>query len=264
MISIHAPRTGSDRPLPASVYVGTNFNPRSPHGERPSGQRGRVDALKISIHAPRTGSDALCCVGGDATDISIHAPRTGSDPICYTVADFCRISIHAPRTGSDINGFDAKTDSFYFNPRSPHGERRPDTYCTCRRKNFNPRSPHGERHSRVASSWQSSIISIHAPRTGSDFFGFHHIRFAFLFQSTLPARGATQGLHNNCLSHNISIHAPRTGSDPRKSPPMLTPAYFNPRSPHGERHPLGGLSKYEFMISIHAPRTGSDTAHLNM
>ena len=60
------------------------------------------------------------------------------------------------------------------------------------------------------------IISIHAPRTGSDdeldvLVSVHHV-----FQSTLPARGATrlwqvaQEIHTS-----ISIHAPRTGSDDR-------------------------------------------------
>ena len=56
-----------------------------------------------------------------------------------------------------------------------------------------------------------------------------------LFQSTLPARGATAVL--DTLDHRIkiSIHAPRTGSDRASQPPPEPPA-----------------------ISIHAPRTGSD------
>ena len=35
-----------------------------------------------------------------------------------------RISIHAPRTGSDPNAFCTLRMQSYFNPRSPHGERR--------------------------------------------------------------------------------------------------------------------------------------------
>ncbi len=38
-ISIHAPRTGSDFLPPRGRLVHTDFNPRSPHGERPNGQR---------------------------------------------------------------------------------------------------------------------------------------------------------------------------------------------------------------------------------
>ena len=125
-----------------------------------------------------------------------------------------RISIHAPRTGSDINGFDAETTGFYFNPRSPHGERpkRLDDSCIQRRafqstlpargatgkvharyiarRNFNPRSPHGER----------------------------------------PA-----GAGRNDKDCRISIHAPRTGSDDEVALMLEQIHHFNPRSPHGER-----------------------------
>ena len=57
------------------------------------------------------------------------------------------------------------------------------------------------------------IISIHAPRTGSDVASIEKSMKAKVFQSTLPARGATMAL-----------------SSPRSTAP-----YFNPRSPHGER-----------------------------
>ena len=81
------------------------------------------------------------------------------------------ISIHAPRTGSDS----------YSN----------FAYARC--KNFNPRSPHGERRFRPEPVAPTQDISIHAPRTGSD---SQHGSMAASkpeFQSTLPARGATQG-----------------------------------------------------------------------
>ena len=35
-ISTHAPRTGSDHGTPRPMRAGSDFNPRSPHGERPS------------------------------------------------------------------------------------------------------------------------------------------------------------------------------------------------------------------------------------
>ena len=57
-------------------------------------------------------------------EISIHAPRTGSD-IHVTRWDMSvLISIHAPRTGSDKQNAWRKGRKSYFNPRSPHGERR--------------------------------------------------------------------------------------------------------------------------------------------
>mgnify|MGYP007128953113 CR=1 FL=1 len=57
------------------------------------------------------------------------------------------------------------------------------------------------------------------------------------FQSTLPARGATPG-------------------NPGR---MEKRKYFNPRSPHGERHSFRHAGVWYIPISIHAPRTGSDT-----
>ena len=105
------------------------------------------------------------------------------------------------------------------------------------------------------------VISIHAPRTGSDtIFAIRHSARK-LFQSTLPARGATTALEQAQAQVVISIHAPRTGSDvpnfssiwstigisihaPRTGSDSYVlrerrpRGYFNPRSPHGERPKL--------------------------
>ena len=79
--------------------------------------------------------------------------------------------------------------------------------------NFNPRSPHGERHNE---------------------FGFPVAQK--VFQSTLPARGATgRTRRTSCRTF-----------------------YFNPRSPHGERQSEEKRDEWVSEISIHAPRTGSD------
>ena len=58
-----------------------------------------------------------------SVDISIHAPRTGSDVYDRALCALCEISIHAPRTGSDGNRDSFRPCAYYFNPRSPHGER---------------------------------------------------------------------------------------------------------------------------------------------
>ena len=59
LISIHAPRGGSDLLLETFGYPPTYFNPRSPWGERliypPLPPAGYI----ISIHAPRGGSDCM-------------------------------------------------------------------------------------------------------------------------------------------------------------------------------------------------------------
>ena len=96
-----------------------------------------------------------------------------------------------PARGATKHGLPLDIHAKYFNPRSPHGERpggspggSPD------RLHFNPRSPHGER--RKEGTTMNKTI---------------------LFQSTLPARGATY-----------------TSARER-----LRGDHFNPRSPHGER-----------------------------
>mgnify|MGYP006914562963 CR=1 FL=1 len=145
-----------------------------------------------------------------------------------------------------------------FNPRSPHGERPQSVRCSLRATNFNPRSPHGERPFRHRVRATQHLISIHAPRTGSDV--CHVVRqpaaqyfnprsphgerqhdaqggvSASAFQSTLPARGATQSVDQ------YTIHKPFQSTLPARGA-------TNP----GVQRPPGGC------ISIHAPRTGSDT-----
>ena len=145
------------------------------------------------------------------------------------------ISIHAPRVGSDPNGYGSVFKLSDFNPRSPCGERPKTSMTSSASSNFNPRSPCGERHHQHKNTlhqqlfqstlpvWGathsarhnhvSEIISIHAPRVGSDSCAGYLHSVRCLFQATLPVWGATNA-------------APR--SDGRR-------ADFNPRSPCGER-----------------------------
>ena len=172
-ISIHAPRTGSDRGALRWVTTACYFNPRSPHGERPltrsavasksrfqstlpargatSLPRAEGSIKIISIHAPRTGSDLVVAAHQPLHVISIHAPRTGSDLRAGRgVLPGAHISIHAPRTGSDrLVQSSLWSADRHFNPRSPHGERRRLSAKAPARRHFNPRSPHGERQRKV-------------------------------------------------------------------------------------------------------------------
>ncbi len=79
------------------------------------------------------------------------------------------ISIHAPRGGSDRWGSLPSGAEFYFNPRSPWGERRLLVQFRFYDFDFNPRSPWGER-----------LSGVYAPK-----------RVSISFQSTLPVGGAT-------------------------------------------------------------------------
>ena len=180
-------------------------------------QHSRRMLPNISIHAPRTGSDLTYSTSPAIRKISIHAPRTGSDTASLLATD----GVITFQSTLPARGATARADGVLIvllisihAPRtgSDRGLRPRDV----RLAHFNPRSPHGERH--IA----EIIITVWV-----------------LFQSTLPARGATNWDDiNKAYSEYISIHAPRTGSDQRQMADV-------PQLPS---------------ISIHAPRTGSDAA----
>ena len=100
-----------------------------------------------------------------------------------------------------------------------------------------------------------SRISIHAPRTGSDSIATNAITNSTQFQSTLPARGATQAQQQSTQATEISIHAPRTGSDHLRNLNQQLGIHFNPRSPHGERRAPGRMEDpmiYKFQSTLPA------------
>ena len=79
------------------------------------------------------------------------------------------------------------------------------------------------------------LISIHAPREGSDLSSISMMVLSAIFLSTLPARGATSLCGIFTLRNHISIHAPREGSDLRPCRACSDWYDFYPRSPRGER-----------------------------
>ena len=56
-----------------------DFNPLSPHGERPRQEPEPANDLQISIHSPRMGRDCGAKMDGEGDAISIHSPRMGRD-----------------------------------------------------------------------------------------------------------------------------------------------------------------------------------------
>ena len=145
------------------------------------------------------------------------------------------ISIHAPRGGSDYcQGINRS-----FTRISIHAPRGGSDWflrqADLELLHFNPRSPRGERPTLSKRDVQ-----------------------LFIFQSTLPAGGATSFPVSDGVQTFISIHAPRGGSDFHHEPVFCqhngfqstlpaggatslvwhfapTSPNFNPRSPRGER-----------------------------
>ena len=100
---------------------------------------------------------------------------------------------------------------------------------------FNPRSPHGERrclYCKVPAKWlfQSTLPARGATIACSAFAS------SLLFQSTLPARGATMPVSSPAsLASHFNPRSPH-GERPAASPAISIDIWnFNPRSPHGER-----------------------------
>ena len=79
-----------------------------------------------------------------------------------------------------------------------------------------------------------------------------------VFQSTLPARGATFDLTFTVKAWVISIHAPRTGSDLAADADVRHFAHISIHAPRTGSDGIGQVAFAYCSISIHAPRTGSD------
>ena len=79
------------------------------------------------------------------------------------------------------------------------------------------------------------MISIHAPRTGSDAAIAWNSCVSMTISIHAPRTGSDHRRGRATDSHHISIHAPRTGSDDEGMKGNGAKMDFNPRSPHGER-----------------------------
>ncbi len=168
----------------------SNFNPRSPWGERPGLFHQHILRVEISIHAPRGGSDVGCGFWASGTLISIHAPRGGSDGGQRHAVAPLGISIHAPRGGATCLD-EACAKKVMISIHAPRGGSDYDGRCgKARRKDFNPRSPWGERLVTIGEGigwirFQSTLP------VGGATFRIDVVVIQRIFQSTLPVGGAT-------------------------------------------------------------------------
>ena len=149
-------------------------------------------APHISIHAPREGSDrgGTARAGRSSTDFYPRSPR-GERPGSYLMAGILWVFLSTlPARGATAPGNAWHPGQPDFYPRSPRGERRRAVPALGQKHDFYPRSPRGERldtnpyhkgsvkflstlPARGATCLiliipQKRIISIHAPREGSD------------------------------------------------------------------------------------------------
>ena len=145
--------------------------------------------------------------------ISIHAPREGGDPTAERDVTSKEISIHAPREGGDVIVIHILSRSQIISIHAPReGGDHVLIGVELQQQDFNPRPPRGGR-------LRNPCIDTATEE----------------FQSTPPARGATdRGASYQCR-RTISIHAPREGGDHLTLEKFCTTPHFNPRPPRGGR-----------------------------
>ena len=157
-----------------------------------------------------------------------------SKPIIFIIHNKFQSTLSA-RRATNIDTVKGQTP-YYFNPRSPRGERplytEPgDDYCNisihalreesdifhCLNPlfvdNFNPRSPRGERLVRSSSHLEVKVFQSTLSARRATLFYFRHFYPTYTFQSTLSARRATSCCQLIPRQAVISIHALREESD---------------------------------------------------
>ena len=158
-------RPHSRRSLPA------HFNPRFPRGKRLLIWFRLISCDQFQSTLPAWEATEADVLIRDILKISIHASRVGSDGSETTHrAAMLGFQSTLPAWEATAGGPKRESRSAYFNPRFPRGKRRP--------------SP--------VSRASPTVISIHASRVGSDYFG----------------------AYRQPPNFSISIHASRVGSDP--------------------------------------------------
>ena len=308
-ISIHSPRMGRDMeahqhgdgPLifqstlpawgetnhPGMLRGGwADFNPLSPHGERPNRSVRTFLCYYFNPLSPHGERQAEAREQRFLLLISIHSPRMGRDP------PHRKLHFRPNIFQSTLPAWGETLHRLYYN-NNPE---------------FQSTLPAWGETGRCFPSLLCVVISIHSPRMGRDFPVFPCFGQLPAFQSTLPAWGETicntvpsvlqnefqstlpaWGETPSCPSRRprwtISIHSPRMGRDTGKKPWSGTRFYFNPLSPHGERQvrlsarrrrrgfqstlPAWGetrptrATRERRGISIHSPRMGRDPATMS-
>ena len=189
-ISIHSPRMGRDLSIPATFLRLFDFNPLSPHGERPSQISGKLPEPSFQSTLPAWGETAAAFPGIKAmkyfNPLSPHGERrTFRFPSCTPCPD--------------------------FNPLSPHGERLVLIFpCASVLQRFQSTLPAwGETLTytalHVAMKFQSTL-----PAWGET--GITRPSFPWpTFQSTLPAWGETGDLEIQVYPQGFQSTLPAWG-----------------------------------------------------
>ena len=148
LISIHAPREGSDSLTAGAFSSSIDFNPRSPRGER----HGQIR------------------VGTSSTNFNPRSPRgERRNNLLYCNFVRCYFNPRSPRGERPRTVPRGQIALGYFNPRSPRGERLQQQHQQQQPiQQFQSTLPARGATSSPPTHSHRRPISIHAPREGSD------------------------------------------------------------------------------------------------
>ncbi len=220
-----------------------------------------VLVLGISIHAPRTGSDAADYRANTADDkFQSTLPARGATRARVYARTFITFQSTLPARGATLYHSCLVVTIRNFNPRSPHGERRRDLRDLVCRRVISIHAPRTGSDRRYAAAGCEMIeISIHAPRTGSDRAGTFQPVTNSPFQSTLPARGATVCRQRKwCVIAVFQSTLPARGATRRWRGRRKRKIFQSTLPARGATTLSPEILDSHKTISIHAPRTGSD------
>ena len=165
-------------------------------------------------HVPPRSQSGLCSFVMESSDAaqSMTSPP-GASQVADAIQPVGRSSIPAHHVGNSYGSTVTIAATMVFQPTLPA---RGATMCQYSKR-------YGKR-----------IISIHAPREGSDgVAGRRHQLSPISIHA--PREGSDTWRMQSTPMDTISIHAPREGSDRRILLFHPRDGYFNPRSPRGER-----------------------------
>ena len=239
-ISIHAPREGCDSLFPEKQPP-AEYKFQSTHPARGATKCGHVFLLSLVYFNPRTPRGVRhpvpLCLHLHRLEFQSTHPARGATAGRPRSAARAAISIHAPREGCDAERDGGPHAAHEFQSTHPaRGATRLLPRPGARQDYFNPRTPRGVRLLVAVVGPGRLNISIHAPREGCDT-DFRAVRVQkFQFQSTHPARGATDStIRYPGDSVNFNPRTPRGVRPGRRGATAPGPPDFNPRTPRGVR-----------------------------
>ena len=233
-ISTHAPLAGSDLALSVNAERCYTFQPTLPsRGATWRADNGSERICNFNPRSPRGERRAKSRMLPSTYEFQPTLPSRGATRYALRNEQRYTISTHAPLAGSDDVRIFMDDILRRFQPTLPSRgatsalSGRNESY-----KNFNPRSPRGERrYIPVAAAHGRGQISTHAPLAGSDY-----------------------NVWSNKPLLIISTHAPLAGSDTKSRLHPRYTAYFNPRSPRGERLPQAPRLPNKHHFNPRSPR----------